>query len=124
MKYSWFTVLHVPCGFYVNTDTSMQNDNRFTPLIGACMTGQVDIAKLLLEHKATVDYQNEVICSMGEAAVGLLEIVLSCYLLWGGVSALIAASTYGHTAIVILLLDYGAQVDLFDEVRAYQSELY
>ena len=78
-----FTVLHVhvPCSLFINIDTSMQNDEGFTPLIGACMTGQADITKLLLEHKATVDYQDEVICSMSEAAVGLLGIVLSCYLL-------------------------------------------
>ena len=108
----------------LQSDTSMQSYRKFTPLIGACMTGQTDIAKLLLEHKATVDYQDEVICSMSEAAVGQLGIVSSCYLLQGGVSALTAASAYGHTAIVILLLDYGARADLFGKVRAYQSELY
>ena len=80
--YEVFMIYSTTCAlwfFLINIDTSMQN--WFTPLIGACMTGQADIAKLLLEHKATVDYQSEVICSMSEAAVGLLGIVLSCYLL-------------------------------------------
>ena len=40
---------------------SLQNDKGFTPLMGACITGQVDVTKLLLEHKATVDYQAKVI---------------------------------------------------------------
>ena len=28
--------------------------------MGACITGQADIAELLLEHKATVDYKDKV----------------------------------------------------------------
>ena len=56
----------------------------------------------------------------------LLGIVLSChnYLLKEGDSALIIASAYGHTATVVVLLEYGAQVDLYDEVRVSQYELY
>ena len=32
------------------------------------------------------------------------------------------ASIYDHTATVILLLEYGAQVDLSTEVRIYQCD--
>ena len=39
----------------------LQNDKGFTPLMGACITGQADVTKLLLEHKAAVDYQAKVI---------------------------------------------------------------
>ena len=56
----------------------------------------------------------------------LLGIVLSYhnYLLKEGGSALLIASMYGHTATVIVLLEYGAQVNLFSGVRVYQCELY
>ena len=30
-----------------------------TPLMGACWTGRTDVAKLLLDHKATVDYKDK-----------------------------------------------------------------
>ena len=39
--------------------TSLQNAVGYTPLMGASMTDQADIAKLLLEHKANIDYQNK-----------------------------------------------------------------
>ena len=39
--------------------TSLQNAWGYTPLMGASMTDQADIAKLLLEHKANSDYQNK-----------------------------------------------------------------
>ena len=43
--------------------TSLQNDWGFTPLMGASMTGQADIAKLLLEHKANIDCQDKEVSS-------------------------------------------------------------
>jgi ankyrin repeat protein len=42
---------------------SLQNAYGYTPLMGACMTGQADIAKLLLEHKANVDYRDKLVIS-------------------------------------------------------------
>ena len=43
--------------------TSLQNAWGYTPLIGASMTGQADITKLLLEHKANVDYRDKKVSS-------------------------------------------------------------
>ena len=55
---------------------ALQNDWGLTPLIGAGITDQADIAKLLLKHKANVDYQNKKViiftCNMSEAAMNLL----------------------------------------------------
>jgi ankyrin repeat protein len=38
---------------------SLQNAAGYTPLRGAGMTDQADVAKLLLEHKANVDYRDK-----------------------------------------------------------------
>ena len=46
-----------------NIIISLQNDSGYTPLIGACLTDQADIAKLLLEHKANVDYREKEVSS-------------------------------------------------------------
>ena len=60
--------------------TSLQNDFGFTPLMGASMTDQADIAKLLLEHKANVDCQDKKVIStlhtynMSEAPVVVLRL--------------------------------------------------
>ena len=40
-------------------DSNLQTGGGFTPLIGVSITGQADIAKLLLEHKANVDGLDE-----------------------------------------------------------------
>ena len=56
-----------------NIIISLQNDSGYTPLIGACLTDQADIAKLLLEHKANVDYRDKQVI-MSEAPVVVLSL--------------------------------------------------
>lgn len=65
-----------------------------TPLITACAMGHTDAAALLVEHRALVD---------AHAAGG------------GNVSALKYAAQLGHAAIVELLLNAGASVDIKDD---------
>ena len=43
--------------------TSLQNAWGHTPLMEASMTDQADIAELLLEHKANVNYRNKKVSS-------------------------------------------------------------
>ena len=59
----------------------LQNYLGLTPLMGACICGHADIAELLLDHSATIDYQDKVIYSMNKTIVDLLGIVFSYWLL-------------------------------------------
>ena len=65
-KYSRFTVY-----------TSLQNAWGYTPLMGASKTDQADIAKLLLEHKANVDYQDKLVSSTSRNMSDAPVVVLS-----------------------------------------------
>ena len=95
------------------------------------MTGQADIAKLLLEHKAHVDYREKLVIistlhtyNMSEAPIVVLSYQLLCGCLSQvGWSALHRASQYGNTETVLVLLEYGAQVDILSDVRVHKDDI-
>ena len=92
------------------------------------MTGQADIAKLLLEHKTNIDYRDKLVSSilhtynMTETPLQCCHNILLGVCLSQGWSALREASLSGSTATALVLLEYGAQVDIVNDVRVHKDD--
>lgn len=68
-----------------------------TPLMWAAFYNQTEVAKYLLGRKALTEFKSNA----------------------SGATALILASSRGHSAIAKMLLEHGADVDVICEVRNY-----
>jgi ankyrin repeat protein len=108
-----------------NTECDDWNDNyqvvKWTPLHVALRKGRMEIARVLLEHGADVNYQDK----FGKSSLHLASrhrsndlarllldhgANLNALDTWGE-TALHSASSYGKVEVVTLLLEYGANVD-------------
>lgn len=86
-----------------------QTSNGLTPLIVACHNASVPIVEYLIQNNCLLDIQDEVIsyrCLM------LDRLILE----QNGSAALIHASQAGHTAIVKMLIEAGASIDITNTV--------
>ena len=80
-----------------------RNQVNVTALMQACITGNAEVAKLLLEYGAATDLKTQGSCHMGSGQMSSYQT--------SEFSALTMACQYGHTGIVKLLLEYGASVN-------------
>jgi ankyrin repeat protein len=85
-----------------------------TPLHEAANKGHVEVVKILLEAGATVDAKTKVLRLDSPCISQLLTTPVD---LQSGQTPLHYASAQGHTAVVKLLLDSGADVMVIWEVR-------
>ncbi len=112
-------------GGVVFHDDKADWDGDWSKLKMSHLNDQSDIVKVLLDHDAQVDLQDENGWSALLLASGLRQLKIVHMLLDAGadvdlqskigVSALMFANYFGHTEVARVLLDRGAQVGLQDE---------
>ena len=86
-----------------------------TALFCACWYGYVDIARLLLDHGAAIDCQNLVIVSVTDCFYGNSSKCARLHV-QEGISPLYLTSHEGHFQLVQVLIEYGASVNITNEV--------
>lgn len=95
-------------------------------MIRASEYGHTPVVDVLLKHKAQVDLQNKVSTECGDTlepskllmlhSVPCVDCVPLTNCLQHGHTALMEASKQGHTAVVGMLLEHNARVDLLNLV--------
>ena len=92
-------------------DMNVQDNDCYTPLHIACMRGDFDSVKILIENGARLDIQSKPWPGyMDNLANVFQELNIQKYRY--GCTALYLASFYGFSDIVQILLDHGANVDM------------
>ena len=91
-----------------------------TALIVTCEEGHVEVARILIQNGAAVNYQEKVNCDMSMHCFRRLD-TITCHLyklsLQDGSAPLHYASAYGHPSLVELLIECGAHLDIRNKVQ-------
>ena len=94
---------------------SPQGEFAATPLIAASDKNHIEVARFLIEHGASIDYQTKVFDNLFLFS-NLLIILHFCIPPQRGYSALQAACNNGNTDIVKLLIQSNANIELKNQV--------
>ena len=92
----------------------MKDARGCTALFCACWCGCVDIVRILLDHGAIVDYQ-----SLVSRMIPIAIAHQRCFFFLTtqqGALPLYVASQEGHLQVIKVLLEYGASVNLVNDV--------
>ena len=109
-------------------DVNIGNKNGCTPLYYSCSFDNLDVAKLLLEHKADIELARKVTeKNMITPTANEIDYVVFfpsftqlCLECQSGATPLYVASQNGHPALVKLLLQYKASPDVATNVMRVQ----
>ena len=86
-----------------------------TPLIAASGKNHIEVARFLIKHGASIDYQNQVLISFFFCFL-ICSLKFSQFLFQNGYSALQVACIRGNTDIVKLLIRFNANIELKNKV--------
>ena len=96
-----------------------QDQFAATPLLAACEHNRLEVARFLIQKGANVNYKAKVFTTpivFRTITTHCFVVVFSFFFLQSGWSALLDACDEGHTAVVNLLIDSGAKLEIKNNV--------
>ena len=92
-----------------------------TPLMAACRENELEVARVLINKRAAVNYQSSrKVCNYLHCFNNLSYSRNKLFVSQSGWTALHVASSKGHANLVNLLIDSGAQCEIKNKVSVKQ----